>query len=144
MKAKTMSKESLTKMLEANGTFPDEADVLRNFESLFVLGEQRAESTDDLAWAFAQTLDQLSNVNSKYNVALGQRLQAWAVANWTTSPPRLCERLCGILVNVATPESLQFMRDQREQTSDEVAKMILAEFIQVHPASHSEISNADG
>ncbi|MCC6511495.1 MAG: hypothetical protein IT423_20515 [Pirellulaceae bacterium] len=139
-----MSKESLTKLLEANGTFPDEVDVLSSFDSLFALGEQGLETIDDLAWALGQALDQLANVNSRHNPDLAKRLEAWAIANWTTFPPRLCERLCGILVNVASPESLRFMKDQREQTSDGVAKMILGEFIQDHPAASSEKSNADG
>jgi hypothetical protein len=137
-----MSVASLKKMLGAKGTFPDEEDVLASFENLFAFAEQGKETPDDLAWAFLEGLDQLSNVNPELDPALGQRLFNWAKANWTTEPPRLCERLCAILVNVGTPESLQFMKEQRDQTNAEEVKAILTEYIKDHPISRAEAEAA--
>jgi hypothetical protein len=141
-KESTMSVTSLKSMLEAKGTFPDEEDVLASFENLFAFAEQGKETPDDLAWAFLEGLDQLSNVNPELEPALGQRLYNWAIANWATEPPRFCERLCAILVNVGTPESLQFMKDQRERSNAEAVKAILTEYIQDHPISRAEAEAA--
>jgi hypothetical protein len=137
-----MSVATLRTMLEAKGTFPDEEDVRASFENLFTFAQQGKETPEDLAWAFLEGLDQLSNVTPEVDADLGQRLYDWTVANWTTEPPGQCERLCALLVNVGTAASLQFMKDRRDQTDAAAVKATLTWYIEDHPISRAEAEAA--
>jgi hypothetical protein len=124
--------------MEAQGTFPGLEVVLGNFAALFESSEKATEQPADILNAFLLGLDQLSNVAPSIEPALGARLYQWSVDNWATSPVPFLKKLCALLVNVATPESLQFMKDERDKTNDELVKKILTESILDHRISRAE------
>lgn len=114
-----MSKESIRSLLEAKGSFPDEEDDIRaSFEALFAMSQAQQESVDDLAWGFLLALDQWSHISGVFDPALAQRLRAWALSQWVTSPHECCMRLCALLVNVRSPHVVAFLKEQLEQSSD--------------------------
>jgi hypothetical protein len=124
-----MSKESIRSLLEAHGSFPDKKDVQAGFESLFELARDRRETVDDLASGFSLALDQWSHVDAVVDPSVAQRLREWVLANWAISPYELCERLCGLLVNVPSPEVAAFLTQQREQSADPDLQQLLDGFL---------------
>jgi hypothetical protein len=130
-----MSKESISTLLQARGSFPDEPDVRANFEALFAMARGRQESTADLAWGFEQALDQWSHVDARLDPAIAGPLREWAMAQWQTTPYELCSQLCILLVNVGTPQTLRFLADARTQAADPDLQRLIDRFIAMHPGA---------
>lgn len=129
-----MSKQSISTLLQAHGSFPDEPDVRANFEALFALSRQQQDSVEDLAWGFMEALDQWTHVDAIVPPDIAQPLREWTLAHWATSPYELCEQLCGLLVNIATPQTLQFLTEARASATDADLQRLLDRFIAMHPA----------
>lgn len=113
-----MSKESILKMLEAHGTFPNEEFVLSGFEELFNLSRENKETVDDIAWGFLKSLDQWSHVVAAIEPELAKRLRDWTLSNWATKPYDRFVNLCAILVNLSSPEVITFLKEQAAQSAN--------------------------
>ncbi|HEY4079673.1 MAG TPA: hypothetical protein VGM81_03180 [Burkholderiaceae bacterium] len=129
-----MSQETLRKQLEAQGTFPEEPDVRRNFEILFALAREKAESVDDLAWGFLFALDQWSHVGA-LDPEVALHLGEWAMTNWSFEPYERCKRLISLLASAPAPETAAFLKARREECGNETLRSALERVIARLPAA---------
>jgi len=130
-----MSKDSIRTLLQANGSFPDEPGVRANLAALFALSRQQQDGAADLAWGFTEALDQWAHVDAIVPPDIAQPVREWTLAQWATSPYALCEKLCALLVNLATPQTLQFLTEERSRATDADLQRLLDRFIAMHPTS---------
>ncbi len=136
-----MSADELDALLESKGSFPPGEEVRAIFDALFEHAA-RGEDPSDMAGAFLSGPDQMSNVRASIDPDVAERLYRWVTAHWSPSPPRLLGRLCALLVNVGSPESLAFLKQQRAAAEDEAARRALDDALQDHRITRAEATRA--
>jgi hypothetical protein len=108
--------------------------VRRNFETLFALARDGAESVDDLAWGFLLALDQWSHVGA-LDADVARRLREWVMANWTFEPYERCKKLARLLSSVNAPEVPLFLKARRDECANPALQAALDRIIAQLPAA---------
>jgi hypothetical protein len=140
---KLMPNGKISTLLDSKPSFPPLPEVLSLFDEVFALYESGGESDDEMADVLLDLIDRLSNVSSSMDPSVASRLTAWAVEHWSFTPTHFLDKLCRLLVNSGTPESLAVLRDKLSQSPDPRAKEPIEFSIGCHRVARNEAKDND-